>query len=183
MRRRFETGKRLYVVYSHSKNVSAVRNPYLPPETTLSRTYSVPALTRVGHHFPCSAQPHRASSRASPSPSPDYVVRRHSTVCCVALFSRCHDAVPTYRIQLTQVCLLLAVAESWCARVVRHIVTRVVRSGVRASVSCIVAIWIVTSVSFTVVTVILTSVRCIVVTVILTSVRCIVVTVILTSVR
>jgi hypothetical protein len=64
--------------FSYSKNVSAVHTPYLPPETNLSRTYSVPALTRVGHHFPCSAQPHRASCSASPSPNPDYVVRRHS---------------------------------------------------------------------------------------------------------
>jgi hypothetical protein len=147
----------MYLEFSHSKNVSAVRTPYMPPETNLSRTFSVPALTRVGHHFPCSAQPHRASSSASPSPSPDYVVRRHSTVCCVALFSRCHDTVPINRVQLTQVCLLLAVVESWCARDVRHIVARVVWSGVRASVRCIVATWIVTRVSCTVVTVILTS--------------------------
>jgi hypothetical protein len=62
------------------------------------------------------------------------------------------------RVQLTQVCLLLAVIESLCARVVRHIVARVVWSDVRASVSCIVATWIVTRVSCTVVTVILTSV-------------------------
>jgi hypothetical protein len=164
----------LYLVFSHSKNVSAVRTPYLPPETNLSRTYSVPALTRVGHHFLCSAQPRRANSSASPSPSPDYVVRRHSLrFVCVDLFSRCHDAVPIYRVQLTQVCLLLAVFESWCARVIRHIVARVVWSCVRASVSCIVATWIVTSLSCTVVTVILTSVSCIVVTVILTIVRCI----------
>jgi hypothetical protein len=150
--------------------VSAVRTPYLPPETNLSRTYSVPALTRVGHHFPFSAQPHRASSSASPSPSPDYVVRRQSTVCCVGLFSRCHDTVPINRVQLTQVCLLLAIVESWCSRVVRHIVARVGWSSVCASVSCIVATWIVTSVvSYTVVTVILTSVSCTVVTVILTS--------------
>jgi hypothetical protein len=159
--RRLVQGMRLYLVVSHSKNVSAVRTPYLPPETNLSRTYSVPALTRVGHHFPCSAQPHRASSSASPSPSPDYVVRRHPTVCCVALLSRCHNAVPINRVQLTQVCLLLAVVESWCARAVRHIVARVVWSGVRVSVCCIVATWIVTSVSCTVVTVILTSVRCV----------------------
>jgi hypothetical protein len=168
--RRSVRSKRLYLVFSHSKNVStvrtknvsAVRTPYLPPETNLCRTFSVPALTQVGHQFLCSAQPHRASSSASPSPSPDYVVRRHTLrFVCVALFSRCHDAVPTYRVQLTQVCLLLAVVESWCARVVRHVVARLVWSGVRASVSCIVATWIVTSGSCTVVTIILTRVRCI----------------------
>jgi hypothetical protein len=147
----------LNLLFSHFKNASAVRTPCLPPETNLSRTYSVPALTRVVHHFPCSSQPHRASSSASPSPSPDYVVRRHSTVCCLALFSRCHDTVPINRVQLTQVYSLLAVVESWCARVVRHIAARVVWSGVRASVSCIVATWIVTRVSCTVVTIILTS--------------------------
>jgi hypothetical protein len=53
-----------------------------------------------------------------------------------------YHTVPINRVQLTQVCLLLAVVESWCARVVRHIVARVVWSGVCASVSCIVATWI-----------------------------------------
>jgi hypothetical protein len=113
---RFVKGKRLYLDFSHSKNVSAVRTPYLPPETNLSRTYSVSALTQVGHHFLCSAQPHRASSSASPSPSPDYVVLRHSLrFVCVALFSRCHDAVPIYRFQLTQVFLLPLSSPGACA--------------------------------------------------------------------
>jgi hypothetical protein len=142
--------------------VSAVRTPYLPPETNLSRTYSVPALTHVGHQFTCSAQPHRASISASPSPSPDYVVRCSSLgFVYVARFSRRHDAVPICRVQLTQVCVLIAVSESWRAGVVRHDVARAFWSGVYASVICIVTIWIVTSASYTVVTVILTSVRCI----------------------
>jgi hypothetical protein len=110
--RRSVKSKRLYLVFSHYKNVSAVRTPYLPPETNMSRTHSVPALIQVGHQFMCSVQSHRARSSASPSPNPDYVLSRRSLgFICVA---QCPDAISLHRVQLAQVVLLLIIVKSWC---------------------------------------------------------------------
>jgi hypothetical protein len=112
--------KRLYLVFGNSKNVSAVRTPYLPPDTNLSRTLSVPALTQVGHQFPCFAQPHRASSSAFSSPRPVYVIRSRPLVFIFAfLLSKCPDAVSVNYVQFVRICLLLiVVVGSYCVHLV-----------------------------------------------------------------
>jgi hypothetical protein len=126
----------LYLVFSNSKNVSAVRTPYLPPETNLSRTYSVPALTQVGHQFPCFAQPHRANSSAFSLPRPVYFLHsRHLVSIRATLLRKCPDAISVNYVQFARICLLLIiVVGSYCA----HLVS----TCCRTSVSCFVAILI-----------------------------------------
>jgi hypothetical protein len=126
----------LHLVFSNSKNVSAVRTPYLPPETNLSRTYSVPALTQVGHQFPCFAQPHRANSSAFSLPRPVCFLRSRPLVSIRAtLLCKCSDAISVNYVQFARICLLLiVVVGAYCF----HLVS----TCCRASVSCIVAILI-----------------------------------------
>jgi hypothetical protein len=114
--------------------VSAVRTPYLPPETNLSRTYSVPSLTQVGHQFPCFAQPHRCNSSAFSLPRPVcFLCSRPLASIRATLLCKCPDAISMNYVQFARICLLLIiVVGSYCV----HLVS----TCCRASVSCIVAI-------------------------------------------